>query len=392
MKSLNQNLFFYKVMLHSTPASTEENQISTPTVLHIANEVADFSRKLMNIPFVSIPYFLNNLCTQISDILNKPGNPSKFSTEVQRQLQISYPLENAISNRFQMMVKKELNLDIASENASVIGIHLATETEKLHYSLKKKKRALLVSANAVSASSLLYWQIQNQFYSQLEIVKVVSYQDALSTSLDNIDLIISTIPLSNLDRRNIVISPVLTEENKKRIYAHLNCEDCFDNAEHAASKIELIPFYCEDTMIDGCQLLKHIGNFLVKQGYADKACLQALGNDLEQNHSAIRGEATFAIPALDGKYIKKEAVVIAVMKHVAQFQAFDGSGAVRARVVFFRLLQQHSMRQSVQIYSALSTLYSAKSVSALMKCRSEWEVRQFVDGLLATASPFEHFY
>lgn len=89
----------------------------------------------------------------------------------------------------------------------------------------KRKRALILCATGKGLSNLLASRIKDRF-PEIDVIGVESVYHA-ERDAANADFVISTLPVEKLPRPSVIVSPVLTDEDIKRIERFLN------DGEHA---------------------------------------------------------------------------------------------------------------------------------------------------------------
>lgn len=96
-----------------------------------------------------------------------------------------------------LMGKKLQELTDVSINEDELGylaLHVGAAMERQE-SLRVKKRALVVCATGIASSQLLYYKLQARFSGRMEIAGTCSVMDLPKRPLEDVDLIITTVPL-----------------------------------------------------------------------------------------------------------------------------------------------------------------------------------------------------
>lgn len=103
-------------------------------------------------------------------------------------------------------------LTIPDDEVAFITIHFQAAVERS----KSIKRILFVCPNGVGTSSLISAKMR-QILPEVSIIEVVSRTDLAKQDLSDVDLIISTVPLTNVSVPVAKISPLLTSKDMKTI-------------------------------------------------------------------------------------------------------------------------------------------------------------------------------
>ncbi|HEM5551867.1 BglG family transcription antiterminator [Streptococcus suis] len=97
-----------------------------------------------------------------------------------------------------------LAYSISDDEWAYLTLHVLAAIER--YEGRKKLRVLVVCATGIGSALMLRNRLEKEFATSLEIADVVSYYEVTEERLRDVDLIISSISLSNL----IFLTPVIT--------------------------------------------------------------------------------------------------------------------------------------------------------------------------------------
>lgn len=119
------------------------------------------------------------------------------------------------------IIQSEYYVEISEDEIGYLSIHFGAALERINYQQKQKARVAVVCSSGVGTTNLLEVRLKNEFKA-VEIVKTLSSLEIEDNDiLDDIDFIISTIPL-NLERIDVLeVNPFLTEEDIEKIKTHL---------------------------------------------------------------------------------------------------------------------------------------------------------------------------
>ncbi|HFI2471813.1 TPA: transcription antiterminator [Streptococcus suis] len=97
-----------------------------------------------------------------------------------------------------------LGYSVSDDEWAYLTLHVLAAIER--YEGRKKLRVLVVCATGIGSALMLRNRLEKEFATSLEIADVVSYYEVTEEGLRDVDLIISSISLSNL----IFLTPVIT--------------------------------------------------------------------------------------------------------------------------------------------------------------------------------------
>ena len=142
------------------------------------------------------------------------------------------------------LIQSEFYVEVSEDEVGYITIHFGAALERINYQEKKKARVAIVCSSGVGTTNLLEVRLNNEF-KVIEIAASLSSLDLEDNELlDEIDFIISTIPLSIEAVDVIVVNPFLDDSDVEKIKSYLRKKEIeygiFSEAEEKAAlkKIE----------------------------------------------------------------------------------------------------------------------------------------------------------
>ena len=119
------------------------------------------------------------------------------------------------------LIQSEFYVEVSEDEVGYITIHFGAALERVNYQKKKKARVAIVCSSGVGTTNLLEVRLNNEF-KVIEITASLSSLDLEGNKLlDEIDFIISTIPLSLENIDVIVVNPFLNEKDVEKIKSYL---------------------------------------------------------------------------------------------------------------------------------------------------------------------------
>ncbi|MEC9490111.1 MAG: transcription antiterminator, partial [Halanaerobiales bacterium] len=144
------------------------------------------------------------------------------------------------------LIQSEFYVEVSEDEIGYLTIHFGAALERINYQEKKKARVAIVCSSGVGTTNLLEVRLNNEF-KVIEIAASLSSLDLEDNEqLEEIDFIISTIPLSVDKVDVIVVNPFLNDKDVEKIKSYLHKKKIeygiFSEAEKSkiTSKNELI--------------------------------------------------------------------------------------------------------------------------------------------------------
>ena len=120
------------------------------------------------------------------------------------------------------IIENNLQLSFDKHEASYITMHFAASLHRQSKTNQQYQKILLVCASGIGTSRLLKARLQ-EYFQNFQVVDSVSVQEVDQTLKENeVDLLITTIPLEKTSVPIVEVSPMLTERELKILSTYLN--------------------------------------------------------------------------------------------------------------------------------------------------------------------------
>lgn len=127
----------------------------------------------------------------LKELLKNKKNP--LLPEIKKNFSYAFELAVLATNNSKWLSEFEFTED----DIGYLALHIAAAIERKKELSIHKKRVLIICGQGVSTSRLIEAMIKKRFSDKLEIVDIISYATFQLSEPQNVDLIISTIPLQN---------------------------------------------------------------------------------------------------------------------------------------------------------------------------------------------------
>ncbi|WP_432408224.1 BglG family transcription antiterminator [Wukongibacter sp. M2B1] len=182
--------------------------------------------------------------------------------------QLQNPLLDEIKTRYKdifdacyeasRILEHEFDIMVNEHEVAYIAMHFGAAIETQAYKSKRCTNVLLVCASGIGTSRLLQAKLLSYFKS-FNIIDTVSYQDVNGYMGSNeIDLIISTIPLNETKKPVIVVTPLLNKRDIEILSSYLMYRGNYKNIQYdkstfVADIIDVISKHCKIENYEGLQ-------------------------------------------------------------------------------------------------------------------------------------------
>ena len=201
-------------------------------VIEMAIEIIHIAESALNIELKNDEQLLNGLILHLRPTINRLEYGLTIKNPMLEEIKSSYPDIFGAAWIASTVFDKYLHKKINEEEIGYIALHLGAAIERN----RKPLKALIVCASGIGISQLLKAKIDKQF-SQLETIGVASSISYETDIGDDVDVIISTIPIT-ANRPVLLVSPLLSQNDIRKI----------DNYINNTSKLQGLPLFSEEMM------------------------------------------------------------------------------------------------------------------------------------------------
>lgn len=271
------------------------------------------------------------------------------------------------------VLQNEIEKNISDDEVGYIAMHFAASIERMKSKLIKFN-ALLVCSNGIGISRMLAVKLKKVPELNIIAVSSVLQLDEMIKN-NNIDVIISTVPIKRNDVKVIVINSLFNENDIKKLESELNIKisinveesendfhDVMDKLKSItmySSEINTISkntFFTEISATGVSSIINELLNCLKENGLINiEQCknVQTLLEDRERQGTIILPKKNFAIYHCVSKEVNEATVVVGKLKKpVNMINLMDKTEKV---CTAFLMLAPFNKKQSLEVIGDLST-------------------------------------
>lgn len=199
-------------------------------VISAADNIIDEVSSLLNLNFKDDPILKKDLRAHMIYSLNLLKSGHKLRNPMLNEIKAQYKdiyekCEKAISN---------LGIEMSSDETAYISIHFAAAIERIKAD-RKKYNILAVCSNGIGTSRMLMTKLNSiQEFNVVDVSSISNIDKMLKKH--TIDIIISTIPLKRNDIKVIIVNPLFTKDDLKKVEDKLKIKLTINNNDENNSK------------------------------------------------------------------------------------------------------------------------------------------------------------
>ncbi|MBM7541062.1 PRD domain-containing protein [Amphibacillus cookii] len=165
----------------------------------IKDKIIDVIRRMeieSEVPLAEDQILLNGLIDHFSPFLTRLKNNNALANPLLDEIKAKYSAVFELTKKHFSEMTGLNQFMISDDEWAYISLHVIAAMER--NVAEKKMETLVICATGLGSSQMLKVRLENEFRSKLNIVDVISYYQINDLSLKNIDLIVSSIDLSNV--------------------------------------------------------------------------------------------------------------------------------------------------------------------------------------------------
>ncbi|CCU80987.1 hypothetical protein HSACCH_02486 [Halanaerobium saccharolyticum subsp. saccharolyticum DSM 6643] len=303
---------------------------SDSKTVEIALKIIKMTSEILAYNFEDDEELLLGLILHLRTSINRLKYGLSIRNPILKQIKENYPSIFGAAWSSSIIFQKELGLKVNEDEVGFLALHLGAAVERI----TQKWKVIIVCSSGVGTSQLLASKI-NKYLPQLEIVDILSTHELYNKKTENIDFIISTIPLSGIKKDVVKVSAILNEDDLKRIKNKINYITQFDKDEFnniIFPARDLKSLFDQDLVFANLDLktpeavIKFLGSKLKERGYADQKFIEKVLK--REKITATEVGKELAIPHAKIKETKNRKVAVAVLKEPIKW------GETKVKVVF----------------------------------------------------------
>ncbi|UZQ82624.1 transcription antiterminator [Thermoanaerobacter sp. RKWS2] len=188
-----------------------EDEESIELAVIMSKEIINIAERALSLDLSNDKQLLNGLILHLRPTINRLKYGLTLRNPLLNDIKENYPEIYGVAWMTSVVFEKYLGKKVAEEEIGYIALHLGAAVERA----KKPLKALVVCTTGIGTAQLLAARLEKSF-KQIEIKDIVSSVSLHESILNDIDIVISTVPIE-INKPFINISPLLTQNDIKRL-------------------------------------------------------------------------------------------------------------------------------------------------------------------------------
>ncbi|MFY0165220.1 BglG family transcription antiterminator [Bacillus anthracis] len=324
--------------------------VNNPVLSQVVSHLIGRMSKLNEIDFGEDPFLLKGLQMHLYTTLNR----------LQYNLSVSNPMLHEIKRMYPYMfdmlihelddINQSLSLQIPEEEAAYLTLHFQAAMERLS-DKKVSKNVIIVCHMGIGMSQLLRTKIERKFR-PVHVLDCIAKSDLEEYLMKNknVELIISTIDLPQLNIPHFVVSPLLERSEESKLEEFIKkLDEIPSNGNKDFVLLDYTtPFlvFLQQEVEHRYELIERLARSLYEKGYVEKEYIEnAIARD---RMSATTIGAGVAIPHGSPKLIKESVIAVATLREPLDW------GVEKVSLVFMLAVKSDGKEVTKQLFHELS--------------------------------------
>ncbi|MGY3766126.1 BglG family transcription antiterminator [Vagococcus vulneris] len=331
-------------------------------------QVLDYSDKLKKILYFKLINFtpdaelINSLVVHLNAAIKRLKLGVSIHNPYTSEIKINFSGAFALSYELAQLIATEFGITMNDDEIAFITLHVQSFLDREGHT---PRDVILVCSSGYGTSKLLEQRIKKRFKSELNIKKIMGIRDLQKSSIKN-ELIISTLPISNIKNTVIVVSPLMTTADAEKIESYIKRRET-DSKEIFMRFIQRDCCFISNSFGETQQeVLENITNKLIENNYADNGIYQSA---IKREQMSTTAMGSFAIPHAEIKYVKQPIISIYINKNGIDWQG------EKVQLVFFFALNEQVKDLINQVYEFFNEVISSNYIiKRLTNCTNFEEI------------------
>lgn len=307
----------------------------------------------------------SGLLIHLRSAINRINFGMKIENTMLDDIKANYTFDYDIAIVFCEGLRKKANIEISEDEVGFITLHFAGAVERLKLVNKiHKYRTIVVCATGGGTAILLKTKLENKFNEFIEIEGFYPAFKLNSMDLSKYDLIISTIPLENVNLPVLNVSPIMLEEDCRKITRFITSNKNNDLKKNLF-KEDL--FFVDLDLEDKNEIIEYLSKAIYEKGYIDYEVANSFKKREELSSTEIGNKV--AIPHFIKGEVNTESIAVAILKNPIKWDKTK----VQLVMMLALKLGKGSEKLFLEIYSGIDDI---NKVNKLINCESFKEFKE----------------
>lgn len=349
-------------------------QITGSDEIIIANHTEQIIKKMSQLLKVDLTHdtlLLQALLSHIAPMIHRLKNGMLVKNPLLKSIKKQYATMFTLTTYIIGNLEHTFQVSLTEDEVSFLTIHFQLAFEKV----KVTSHILIVCSSGFATSELIFNRIK-QSISENVVLEIIPADKLASTKLDIVDLIISTVPLGDVEPPVLYVSPLPTTEEIARISA--NISNLKENEKKFHSKkyqktsllksfLDPVFMFTNQSFASKEQVLTFLANFYLKKDFVTVSFKESLFQREELGSTGLK--TGIAIPHADPHTVKKTKLAFVTLENLIQW------GDTKVQLVVLLAIAEKNMTEAKELIASIYDLFhSVEEIQWLVESNNQEEL------------------
>jgi lichenan operon transcriptional antiterminator len=303
----------YKSISDLNQAFNSEQKDIDKYTLKICYEMVEIVKQQLNIDFTKDNMLINGLYIHLKAAINRLKSNMPINNPYLEEIKINYTLAFEAAARACGEIEKTYEININEDEIAYIAMHFGAALER-NGNMNLIKNIIIICTTGLGTSQLVAAKIKRVF-PELHIMDVLSATNVNNYhNLSKVDLIISTVPINNINIPTIQVNPFLGKEDMENIKSFLNSKEIKQRKEDL-NGLPLAKLFNKNLIIILDEkkketVIKKLVEMLENMNAVEESYFESV---IYRENIASTAYEGFAIPHGDPNKVKKSCIAAAIL-------------------------------------------------------------------------------
>lgn len=299
-------------------STTQETSESLHWVEQFADQLIVEVADLLKVPLEKDEVLKENLVLHLRTTLSRLESGFVISNPLLPEIKKEYTYLFYFIQNILESFNAEFNVILPEEEIGYVTVHFQAALERQKPQSRKLIKIGIVCHYGVGVSAFIQARIERRFPKVEQTVLLAENEVETYLKSEPLTLILTTVPLRELDIPVVQISPLLNEEELNKIETLFETKENHKSTTANDSKWNLIdysqPFliYLQQEFTNVEDVLNHMGNVLAVRGYVEADYLDSVIERERRNFTSV-GKG-IAIPHGNPDLVKQSTISVMTLK------------------------------------------------------------------------------
>ncbi|WP_017471391.1 BglG family transcription antiterminator [Amphibacillus jilinensis] len=245
-------------------------------IADILNEVFGEIERKTSLHLYNDSKLIDGLIVHLSVALKRIEYQMNSRNDVLSSIKNNYPLAFQLAAIASNKISELTGLNVDENEIGFLAIHFGVALEQKGLNKQDVKKIIIVCGSGVATASLIREKLLSHYGDQVSVVETISLNEFQANLINQVDMIVTTVPIAIESDKILTISPVLSSHDLRAL------KQSIFRDKHDSKVIHFHSIFKKDLFIKDVQLssktdvLHYLTDLMTAKGYIDSYTKQSI--------------------------------------------------------------------------------------------------------------------